>query len=264
MKAGRLWKRSPVTKAYRSRLWYFATSFFRLCYSRGQRSGSPLLAEMNGASVGSKAGARVSACSFLAGFYFRAGREVKAIREDCPPGKEERKKVLSSISTSFPKRWKSRPAQRITGANAPFVSPTKKSSLTIAHSFPAEPPLFAIRSTTSAFPFYNIPRRPPFQSLRKNQYQSNQSPASVGYGSKAYTRVSAFPFLASSLIFPAQGSLLEPFPSLPHCSRLCATPYEDLLPFCPLSVHTVLKAEEEGWAAGTTSPLSHTSIQKQV
>lgn len=37
-----------------------------------------------------------------AGFYFRAGREVKAIREDCPPGKEERKKVLSSISISFP------------------------------------------------------------------------------------------------------------------------------------------------------------------
>lgn len=54
-----------------------------------------------------------------AGFYFRAGREVKAIREDCPPGKEERKKkVLSSISTSFPKRWKSRPAQRITGGRA--------------------------------------------------------------------------------------------------------------------------------------------------
>ncbi|KAK8509859.1 hypothetical protein V6N12_001931 [Hibiscus sabdariffa] len=34
-----------------------------------------------------------------AGFYFRAGREVKAIREDFPPGKEERKKALSSIST---------------------------------------------------------------------------------------------------------------------------------------------------------------------
>ncbi|CAN0930418.1 hypothetical protein LINGRAHAP2_LOCUS37564 [Linum grandiflorum] len=42
------------------------------------------------------------------------------------------------------------------------------------------------------------------------------------------------------------GSLLDPFPSLPHCSSKCATPYEDLLPFCPLSVHTVLKAEEEG------------------
>jgi hypothetical protein len=25
-----------------------------------------------------------------AGFYFRAGREVKAMREDCPTGKEER------------------------------------------------------------------------------------------------------------------------------------------------------------------------------
>ncbi|KAK7392696.1 hypothetical protein VNO78_21140 [Psophocarpus tetragonolobus] len=46
-------------------------------------SGSPLLAEMNGSEGG-------------AGFYFRAGREVKAIREDCPPGKEEKKRVLSS------------------------------------------------------------------------------------------------------------------------------------------------------------------------
>jgi hypothetical protein len=50
---------------------------------RGLRSGSSLLAEMNGSEGG-------------AGFYFRAGREVKAIREDCPPGKEERKRVLSS------------------------------------------------------------------------------------------------------------------------------------------------------------------------
>ncbi|KAK8628815.1 hypothetical protein V6N13_009398 [Hibiscus sabdariffa] len=61
-----------------------------------------------------------------------------------------------------------------------------------------------------------------------------------------------------------QGSLLDPFPSLPHCSSKCATLYEDLLPFCPLPVHTVLKAEKEGWAVGTMSPLSHTSIQKQV
>ncbi|KAL3515038.1 hypothetical protein ACH5RR_021947 [Cinchona calisaya] len=56
----------------------------------------------------------------------------------------------------------------------------------------------------------------------------------------------------------------NPFPSLPHCSSKCATPYEQLLLFCPLSVHTVLKAEEEVWVAGTMSPLSHTSIQKQV
>lgn len=129
-----------------------------------------------------------------AGFYFRAGREVKVRR---PPGKEEGKKVLSSISTSFPRRWKSRPAQRITGdLRPPFVSPTKKSSLTISHSFPAEPPLFAIRSTTSAFPFYNIPRRPPFQSLRKNQYQSNQR-------------------LTSSVIFPAPGEFTRPIPQSP-------------------------------------------------
>ncbi|KAL4582537.1 hypothetical protein LXL04_007088 [Taraxacum kok-saghyz] len=79
--------------------------------------------------------------------FHYAGRNLfkKAIREDCPPGKEEGKKALSSISTSFPRRWKSRPAQRITGAIYPFVSTTKKSSLTISHSFPGEPPLFAIR-----------------------------------------------------------------------------------------------------------------------
>ncbi|KAL7157907.1 hypothetical protein ABFS83_02G107700 [Erythranthe nasuta] len=56
----------------------------------GLSSGSSLLVEMNGSEGGS----------------------VKAIREDCPPGKEEGIKVLSSISTSFPRRWKSRPAQR--------------------------------------------------------------------------------------------------------------------------------------------------------
>ncbi|KAH7520571.1 hypothetical protein FEM48_Zijuj08G0158800 [Ziziphus jujuba var. spinosa] len=44
-------------------------------------------------------------------------------------------------------------------------------------------------------------------------------------------------------------SLLDPFLSLPHYSSKCATPYEDFLPFCPLSVHTVLKAEEEGYAS---------------
>lgn len=54
------------------------------------------------------------------GFYFRAGREVKARRREVRlPGKEEDKKVLSSISTSFPRRWKSRPAQRITGVLSP-------------------------------------------------------------------------------------------------------------------------------------------------
>ena len=135
-----------------------------------------------------------------AGLYFRAGREAKAIREDCPPGKEEGKRVLSSISTSFPRRWKSRPAQRITGANAPFVSPTKKSSLTISHSFPAEPPLFAIRSTTSPYPFYNIPRRPPFQSLRKKKIPIKSKP----YLSKA-----------SSVIFPAPGEFTRPIPQSP-------------------------------------------------
>ncbi|KAJ4952085.1 hypothetical protein NE237_028917 [Protea cynaroides] len=129
-----------------------------------------------------------------AGFYFQARREVKVRR---PPGKEEGKRVLSSISTSFPRHWKSRPTQRIIGdRRPPFVSPTKKSSLTISHSFPAKPPLFAIRNTTSAFPFYNIPRRPPFQSLRKNQYQSNQR-------------------LTSSVIFPAPGEFTRPIPQSP-------------------------------------------------
>lgn len=160
---------------------YFAYLFFRLCNRRKK-----------------KPACRNEWIRGGAGCYFRARREVKAIREDCPPGKEERKKVLSSISTSFPRRWKSRPAQRITGANATFVSPTKKSSLTISPSFPAEPPLFAIRSTTSAFPFYNIPRRPPFQSLRKKKDQA-----------KPYLNLSK----ASSVIFP--GEFTRPIPQSP-------------------------------------------------
>jgi len=52
----------------------------------------------------------------------RAGDlEVKARRrrEVCLPGNEEDKKVLSSISTCFPRRWKWRPAQRITGVLSP-------------------------------------------------------------------------------------------------------------------------------------------------
>ncbi|KAI3758088.1 hypothetical protein L6452_05636 [Arctium lappa] len=44
---------------------------------RGLSSGSYLLAEMNGSEGG-----------WI--FYFRAGREVKAIREDCPPGRTRR------------------------------------------------------------------------------------------------------------------------------------------------------------------------------
>ncbi|GJX48681.1 hypothetical protein Tco_0273871 [Tanacetum coccineum] len=70
---------------------------------RGHSFGSSLLVEKNGSEEG-----------WI--FYFWVGREVKAIREDCPPSKEEGKKALSSISTSFPRCWKSRPAQRIIGA----------------------------------------------------------------------------------------------------------------------------------------------------
>nr|GEX31262.1 hypothetical protein [Tanacetum cinerariifolium] len=55
---------------------------------RGLSSGSSLLAEKNGSKGG-----------WI--LYFWAGREVKAIRKDCPPGKEDEKKALSSISTSF-------------------------------------------------------------------------------------------------------------------------------------------------------------------
>ncbi|KAG6467821.1 hypothetical protein ZIOFF_074341 (mitochondrion) [Zingiber officinale] len=47
----------------------------------------------------------------------------------------------------------------------------------------------------------------------------------------------------SSVILPS--GLWGVYSTHPHCSSKCATPYEDLLPFCPLSVHAVLKAEEE-------------------
>ncbi|KAK4420297.1 hypothetical protein Salat_2442800 [Sesamum alatum] len=124
-----------------------------------------------------------------------------------PPSKEEGNKVLSSLSTSFPRPWKSRPAQRITLAFGALLS------------------------------------------NHKEKGNTNQSPTEVKL---------------RLLFFRTQGSLLDPFLSLPHCSSNCVTPYVDFLLFCPLSIHMVLKAEEERWAAGTTSPLSHTSIQKQV
>lgn len=133
-----------------------------------------------------------------AGFYFRAGREVKAIREPYRQGREEKGAVIYldqfpealEIQTGSENHWRYLALR--------FANKTKKSSLTISHSFPAEPPLFAIRSTTSAFPFYNIPRRPPFQSLRKNQYQSKP------YLSKA-----------SSVLFPAPGEFTRPIPQSP-------------------------------------------------
>lgn len=121
----------------------------------GLSSGFRLLAEMNGGSISGP----------------RAGREVKARRREVRlPGKEEDKKVLSSISTSFPRRWKSRPAQRITGVLSPphrFANKEVILDLTIDHSFPTEPPLFAIRSTYLCLPFFITYQ--PFQSLRKNQ-----------------------------------------------------------------------------------------------
>ncbi|KAB1219918.1 hypothetical protein CJ030_MR3G009560 [Morella rubra] len=52
-----------------------------------------------------------------AGFYFRAGREVKAIREDCPPGKEERKKGLDALGLATLDSITSRAT-----ASLPFIS----------------------------------------------------------------------------------------------------------------------------------------------
>ena len=164
MKAGRLLKRSPVTKAYRSRN-HLGTLF--IAFLGYAREGGLVL-------------------------YFRAGREVKAIREDCPPGKEEGKKVLSSISTSFPRRWKSRPAQRITGPIGALRFANKE---VILDDFPFPSCRAASLGHSMLPPFYNIPRRPPFQSLRKNQYQSKP------YLSKA-----------SSVIFPTPGEFTRPIP----------------------------------------------------
>ena len=59
----------------------------------------------------------------------------------------KKKKVLSSRSTSFPRHWKSRPAQRMALFSPSF---RQQRSQNLSHSFFAEPPLFAIRSTTSA------------------------------------------------------------------------------------------------------------------
>nr|GEX07154.1 hypothetical protein CTI12_AA549300 [Tanacetum cinerariifolium] len=73
-----------------------------------------ILIELEGAAVPRGTTMEVMKKKKSNSFDYR--REVKAIREDCPPGKEEGKKALSSMSTSFPRCWKSRPAQRITGA----------------------------------------------------------------------------------------------------------------------------------------------------
>ncbi|CAN1865007.1 hypothetical protein LINPERHAP1_LOCUS44399 [Linum perenne] len=143
-----------------------------------------------------------------AGFYFRAGREVKAIREDCLPGKEESKKTLSSISTNLPRRWKSRPAQRITGACGAlrFANKTKKASLTISQSFPAEPRLSS--------PFEVLPL-PSLSITYPGALLSNQKKKKIPIKSKGWCGVVKLHLL----FFRPQGSLLDPFPSLPHCSN---------------------------------------------
>lgn len=126
--------------------------------------------------------------------YFRAGREVKAIREDCPPGKEEGKKVLSSISTSFPRRWKSRPAQRITLAFGALRFANKE---VILDNFPFLPCRATSLRYSMPLPSLSItyPGALLSQSLRKNQYQSKP------YLSKA-----------SSVIFPTPGEFTRPIP----------------------------------------------------
>jgi hypothetical protein len=126
----------------------------------GLSSGSHLFAEMNG--------------SEQKGFDFRI-REVKASRriEVRLPGKEEEKKVLSSISTSFPRPWKERPAQRITGV---LSLPRKEVilDLTIDHSFLTEPPL---RTNDLCLPFLRTYQ--PFQSKRPNPSNSLIGPKAV-------------------------------------------------------------------------------------
>ncbi|KAL4557233.1 hypothetical protein LXL04_035406 [Taraxacum kok-saghyz] len=97
--------------------------------------------------------------------YFRAEREVKAISEDCPPGKEEGKKALSSISTSFPRRWKSRPAQRITGD---FTRPIPQS--------PALLKAFFKRFIVQSLPFPSIDSASPNSSIVRAPFPPNAPP----------------------------------------------------------------------------------------
>ncbi|MCE3216712.1 hypothetical protein HAX54_007695 [Datura stramonium] len=157
-----------------------------------------------------------------------SGRGVKAIREDCPTGKEEGRGERGAVIylDQFPEALE---IQTGSENHSRYLALRSANKEVILDDFPFLPCRAASSpfADASAFPFYNIPRRPPFQSLRKKDQ-------SKPYLSKA-----------SSVIFPPQGSLSDPFPSLPHCSSKCATPYETSF-FCPLSVHTVLKAEEEG------------------
>jgi len=159
----------------------------------------------------------------------RRRREVRL------PGKEEDKKVLSSISTCFPRRWKWRPAQRITGVlSLPhrFANKEVILDLTIDHSIPTEPPLRSIYLCLSFF----------------RTYPSNQ---------KAKIKN-----LVCDLIGPK--GVYSTHSPVSRTAQVCDSVWgPPSLLLCPLSVHTVIKAEE-GWAAGTTSPLSHTSIKKQV
>jgi hypothetical protein len=119
--------------------------------SRGLSSGSSLLAEMNGSEGGWVPGRN-------AFFHFR---EVKGIREDCPPAKEEGKKALSSISTSLVSRGVGNPDRL-------------RESLVLCYlalRFDNKEVIFPIKCkynlpSKGAFPFYNIPLTP-LQSLRK-------------------------------------------------------------------------------------------------
>jgi len=113
---------------------------------------------------------------------------------------------------------------------SPIVSPTKKSSLTWRLTIPSLPSrLFEV--FTSAFLF-----SPNIKEKIKN--------------------------LVCDLIGPK--GVYSTHSPVSRTAQVCDSVWgPPSLLLCPLSVHTVIKAEE-GWAAGTTSPLSHTSIKKQV
>ncbi|KAH0686009.1 hypothetical protein KY285_016551 [Solanum tuberosum] len=82
---------------------------------RGQRSGSSLLAEMNGSERGLV-------------LYFRAG--VKAIREDCPTGKEEGKRGVysthSPVSRTTQVSGRLRMRTSFSSAHSPFTRFSKQ------------------------------------------------------------------------------------------------------------------------------------------
>jgi hypothetical protein len=118
---------------------------------------------------------------------------------------------------------------------SPIVSPIKKSSLTWRLTIPSLPSrLFEV--FTSAFLFLEHT----LQIIKKKKEK----------------------FLVCDLIGPK--GVYSTHSPVSRTAQVCDSVWgPPSLLLCPLSVHTVIKAEE-GRAAGTTSPLFHTSIKKQV